>query len=51
MYNIYNNRTAKMESYMDDKNDNKWKTVNLLINSADYIPIARVRFLVPIAID
>jgi hypothetical protein len=35
VHNIYYNSTVQMESYMDEKNDSKWKGVNQLIDSSD----------------
>jgi hypothetical protein len=35
VHNIYYNSIVQMESYMDEKNDNKWKGVNQLIDSND----------------
>jgi hypothetical protein len=36
VHNIYYNSTVQMESYMDEKNDSKWKGVNQLIDSSDW---------------
>ena len=36
MYNIGNNKTVKMESYLDDKNNNKWKKVADLIDDGGW---------------
>lgn len=36
MYNINNNTSVKMESYIDDNNDNNWKKVNEVIDDGGW---------------
>jgi hypothetical protein len=36
MYNMNNNRAVKMESYLDDKNDNNWKKVSDVIDNGGW---------------
>jgi hypothetical protein len=36
IYNINNNNAVKMESYIDDRNNNEWKKVNQLIDSGGW---------------
>ncbi|MBV9178523.1 MAG: hypothetical protein JO297_15975 [Nitrososphaeraceae archaeon] len=36
MYNINNNKAVKMESYLDDKNDNNWKKVSDVVDNGGW---------------
>jgi hypothetical protein len=36
MYNINNNQAVKMESYLDDKNDNNWKKVSDIVDNGGW---------------
>ena len=36
MYNINNDREVKMESYLDDKNNNNWRKVTDLIDNGGW---------------
>jgi hypothetical protein len=36
MYNINNNTAVKMESYLDDKNDNNWKKVSDVVDNGGW---------------
>jgi len=36
MYNINNNQAVKMESYLDDKNDNNWKKVSDVVDNGGW---------------
>ncbi|MGA7044221.1 MAG: hypothetical protein WBY71_11165 [Nitrososphaeraceae archaeon] len=36
MYNINNNQAVKMESYLDDKNDNNWRKVTDIVDSGGW---------------
>lgn len=36
MYNIYNNTTVKLESYLDDKNNNEWAKVTDLVDDGGW---------------
>ena len=36
MYNVNNNKAVKMESYLDDKNDNNWRKVTDIVDSGGW---------------
>ena len=36
MYNINNDREVKMESYLDDKNNNNWRKVTDLVDNGGW---------------